>query len=97
MMLLMAVKRDEDKVCELKESKTHAKQEKGKREREVEKKGESERGEGAYSKSSLIAATKRGASFRGCICETLAKKLRDDGVLRRGTGEGGEPKWLWDT
>lgn len=35
-MLLMAVKRDEDKVCELNESKTHAKQAKG-REREGER------------------------------------------------------------
>lgn len=94
-MLLMAVKRDEDKVCELNESKTHAKQAQGEREREEE--GREWEGEGAYSKSSLIAATKRGASFRGCICETLAKKLRDDGVLRRGTGREGEPKWLWDT
>lgn len=44
MMLLMAVKRDEDKVCELNESKTHAKQAKGKREREGERKREREGG-----------------------------------------------------
>lgn len=40
MMLLMAVKRDEDKVCELNESKTHAKQAKG---RDEERGGKRER------------------------------------------------------
>lgn len=42
---------------------------------------------GAYSKSSLIAATKRGASSSGCICEIVAKKLGIGGLWGKGKGE----------